>query len=165
MLSTPSPREPPPSTAGGEQPAQVAVGEDPPVDRADRAVGAGAASVVERSRTNARMAIATTIAATPSIATDARHPSEAIASAAVAPDDDRADVAARDVGGDRGPDPARRELLGEQRVADRVLRRAADPRDDVRDGEPGERRPRSPGPPSRRRSAARRRRAASGRPK
>ncbi len=49
--------------------------------------------------------------------------------------DHRPDVAAGDVGADREASPLRRELLGQQAVADRVLRRAADPRQDVGDGE------------------------------
>ena len=49
--------------------------------------------------------------------------------------DDGADVAAGDVGADGEAAPLRRELLGQQAVADRVLRRAADARRDVRDRE------------------------------
>ena len=50
-------------------------------------------------------------------------------------DDDRPDVAAGDVGADREAAPLRRELLGQQAVADRMLGRSADPRHDVRDRE------------------------------
>ena len=49
-------------------------------------------------------------------------------------DDDGADVPAGDVGADGEPATLGRELLGQQTVADRVLRRPADPRRDVRDG-------------------------------
>jgi hypothetical protein len=46
-------------------------------------------------------------------------------------DEDGAHVPARDVRADREPATCRRELLGEQAVADRVLRRPADTREDV----------------------------------
>ena len=60
-----------------------------------------------------------------------RQPTAAMSGTPMTRDDDRADVAAGDVGADREPAPLGRELLGEQAVADRVLRRAADPRHDV----------------------------------
>ena len=45
--------------------------------------------------------------------------------------DDGPEVPAGDVGADREPAPVLRELFGQQPVADRVLRRPADPRHDV----------------------------------
>ena len=76
--------------------------------------------------------------------------------------DHRANVPARDVGADREAAPFGRELLGQQAVADRVLRRAADARRDVRDGEASGSRWPEPGPPSRHRTGSRRTRAAGG---
>ncbi len=55
-------------------------------------------------------------------------------------DDDGPDISASDVCADREPASFGRELLGQQAVADRMLRRPADARGDVRDGECGERR-------------------------
>ncbi len=68
--------------------------------------------------------------------TDApRQPTAAMSGTPISATTTRADVAAGDVGADREAAPLGRELLGEQAVADRVLRRAADARRDVRDGE------------------------------
>src|SRR6185295_11629254 len=50
-------------------------------------------------------------------------------------DDDGPDVAAADVRADREAAPRLGELLGEQRVPDRMLRRATDPGHDVDDRE------------------------------
>ena len=96
-------------------------------DRADtpsrtRAVGAIAASPVGAVPGRRRIPMATTTAGCPNTTTAPRQPSGAIVSAAANADDHRADVAARDVDRDRQSDALARELLGEERVADRVLR-------------------------------------------
>ena len=76
-----------------------------------------------------------TAAKSPSRTDVPRQPSAAMQRHAEQRDDDRADVAAGDVRGDREPAAVGRELLGEEAVADRVLRRAADARQDVGHGE------------------------------
>ena len=87
------------------------------------------------SRTNSRIASAIDDRRDPE---DDRRRPPAEGAISAAPDerhDHRADVAAGDVGADREAAPLRRELLGEEAVADRVLRRPADPRHDVDDRE------------------------------
>ena len=73
-----------------------------------------------------------TMAGMPKTIEAPRQPTAAMSGSAEEGHDDGPDVAAGDVGADREAAPLRRELLGEQAVADRVLRRAADPRQDVR---------------------------------
>ncbi len=80
-----------------------------------------------------------TIAGIPNRTTVSRQPRFAMSGAPSSATSDRPDVAAGDVGADREAPAVLRELLGEQPVADRVLRRSADPRRDVDDGKRRER--------------------------
>ena len=142
-----------------EQPAQVAVARG----RAGRGGGPGLARPCDRRslgaarRTNSRIAIATTRAAMPSPRTAAAPAERGDRERRREPDDDRADVAARDVRRDRdadaaGPGTARRAARCRPGAAAR--RRAATRR--WRRRTAGSR-ARPPGPRSRPRSAARRR--------
>ena len=138
-LTTPSPRPPPPRTEVEVDPAQVAVAEDRRKAVADAAagdgggaVGAGLADEQEDREGDEDRRDAEQRSTTP------RQPMRAMSGAPRSADDDRPDVAAGDVGADREAAPILWELLGEQAVADGMLRRAADPRRDVGDRERGE---------------------------
>ena len=152
--------EPAPAAAehrGEVQPAQVGsrAGSAPKAERTLPPATAAARSV-PRSRTNSRIAMAMTMAGSPKTIDAPRQPTAAMSGTPIERDHHRADVAAGDVRADREPAPLRRELLGEQAVADRVLLRAADPRQDVRDGEGARSRWRTPGRRTRRRTGSRR---------
>ena len=121
---------------GQVDPARSRVAQDRPERLPDAAPGDGRGRSAPVSRT--RMRIASAI-------DDRRDPEERRRPSASRRrddqprpgegDDDRPDVAAGDVGADREAAPLRRELLGQQAVADRMLRRATDPRQDVDDRE------------------------------
>ncbi len=105
------------------QPAQVAVGKDVAKRRADGPAGASGRAIGaaltdededEDGDDDGRYPEEDRCA-TPADGRDERRTDER--------DHDGADVAARDVGADREPAPLGRELLREQAVADRVLRR------------------------------------------
>ena len=117
------------------QPAQVAVGEDGPerVAGAPRGDGRGPVRAAladeqqDRDRDEHGRDAEDDRGAAPARERDERHADHR--------HDDRAEIATRDVGTDRESASLGRELLGQQAVADRVLRRTTDPRDDIRDGE------------------------------
>ena len=117
------------------QPAQVAVAEDPPDRVADIAAGDGSRPVraaladqrEDRDRGDGREQPEHDRRAAPAEGGKQRHADQR--------DDDRADVATGDVRGDREPTAMGRELFGEEPVADRVLRRPADPGQHVGHGE------------------------------
>ncbi len=131
-----------------EQPAQVAVGDDPAQSVPAAAAGDSrgpvrAAFADERQDAQSdqgRGHAEHDRHAAPAERGEHRRPDDR--------DDDRAQVPAGDMGADRKPAAGRRELLGEEAVPDRVLRRPTDPGEDRRDRERdevvGQRRGREP---------------------
>ena len=125
-----------PATAAAEHrgevdPAVVGVAED--VRNASRTLpwAIAARRSTPLSRTNSRIASAMRTAGIPNKTTTHAPAEGRDQRRADERDDDRSDVAAADVGADRKAAPLLGKLLGQQAVADRVLRRAADPRRDV----------------------------------